>query len=551
MNKNSFFKYILLVLAVTSLVSCDNDSNEIGANMVGENHFGVEPVVYGISAYNQGLGVVETTTLPVQQFGIYDNPVFGKTVASVATQVLMETQNPTITGGVEMISAVLTVPYFSTGLSTDASTGDSKYVLDSIYGKLDNNGKPISKIKLSVYESNYFMSNLVNGEQEKFYSDQFSLFNSYIIGTPLNTGIVSENEAFVFNDAEDKETTTDEEGVTTTTRFAPRMKLNLDKQFFQTKIFDAGVAGGYLVNNNAFKSYFKGLFFKVEQSGSEAGNMAMMNFGAGKITLRYKQYTSAADHTLVEKSMVLNFSGKSVNLLQQTDNPDYANALANRSIANGDAKLYLKGGQGSLSVINLFTGNGLATAKSHKDEWLINEASLSFYIQRQADGDGNGMDASGVTGVADEPNRIYLFDLDNNRPIIDYYNDQSTSNSPKYAKYIHGGIIEKDVTKRGTRYKIRLTNHIRNIINKDSTNVRLGLVVTESIGTISNKSLLNPFVLPGVAGTEHTANKNVKLAPTMSIANPFGTILWGTNIPEGNPGYDKRLKFEIFYTKPN
>jgi hypothetical protein len=36
----------------------------------------------------------------------------------------------------------------------------------------------------------------------------------------------------------------------------------------------------------------------------------------------------------------------------------------------------------------------------------------------------------------------------------------------------------------------------------------------------------------------------------MSVVNPLGTILYGSNLPVTDPNYDKRLKLEIFYTKP-
>ena len=39
--------------------------------------------------------------------------------------------------------------------------------------------------------------------------------------------------------------------------------------------------------------------------------------------------------------------------------------------------------------------------------------------------------------------------------------------------------------------------------------------------------------------------------PKPSVMNPLGTVLFGTNIPLGSADYDKRLKLEIFYTKPN
>jgi hypothetical protein len=135
-----------------------------------------------------------------------------------------------------------------------------------------------------------------------------------------------------------------------------------------------------------------------------------------------------------------------------------------------------------------------------------------------------------------EPNRIYLYDFTNKRPIVDYYSDQSSSAKPKYAKTTFGGII-KNQDGRGYEYKIRLTNYIRALLkNQDSTNVRLGLVVTESIAEINNKKLKTEISTFGL-----------KQVPTSSVMNPLGTIIYGTDalIPD-----DKRMKFKIYFTKP-
>ena len=118
--------------------------------------------------------------------------------------------------------------------------------------------------------------------------------------------------------------------------------------------------------------------------------------------------------------------------------------------------------------------------------------------------------------------------------------------NPKLNKEVHGGIITK-TNNRGTEYKIRLTNHIRNIINKDSTNVNLGLVVTESINNFNNAKLKNSFI----AFPSTTYSKEVKFMPAMSVTSPLGTVLWGSNIPSTDANYDKRLRLEIFYTKPD
>jgi hypothetical protein len=165
---------------------------------------------------------------------------------------------------------------------------------------------------------------------------------------------------------------------------------------------------------------------------------------------------------------------------------------------------------------------------------LVNEANLTFYV-----------DKTKMSGAA-EPNRIYLYDLNSHLPIIDYYFDNSVASNAKFNKSIHGGILEKEtvsttVDKRGIKYKIRLTNHVRNLISKDSTNVRLGLVVTESIANTTNSQLKNAI----------TGDNPFSKIPTASVINPLGTVLFGNNIPTVDPNYAKRLKLEIYYTKPN
>jgi hypothetical protein len=117
----------------------------------------------------------------------------------------------------------------------------------------------------------------------------------------------------------------------------------------------------------------------------------------------------------------------------------------------------------------------------------------------------------------------------------------TNSTNSKLDKASFGGIIQKDSDNRGTKYKVRLTHHLRNLVkNIDSTNVRLGLVVTEDITKPQNYFLKNSFTI----GTNTT-----KYTPYMSIVNPLGTVLYGTN--SSLLADERRLKLEIYYTKPD
>ena len=144
------------------------------------------------------------------------------------------------------------------------------------------------------------------------------------------------------------------------------MRLDLNMSYFKTKIIDAS-ASGKLATNDVFKEYFRGLYFKVEKSGSSPSDMASLDFKKGKITIKYKEDTSDTDATRVEKSIVLNLTGNTVSLLDQSNtNTSYANATnpANINTTVGDEKLYLKGGEGSMSILELFgtdaDNNGIA-----------------------------------------------------------------------------------------------------------------------------------------------------------------------------------------------
>lgn len=538
MYNTSFFKKVLIVAVVLFLYSCDKDYNTIGSDLIGDNHFGFEKYTSAVVSYNQKIGPIQSNNLNVNALGIYDNPAFGTTTANFASQVSLETLNPTIGNNPEIASVVLTIPYYSTLLSTDTD-GNHVYELDSIYS-----GGTDAKIKLSVYESGYFMRDLdpIEGFQtaQSFYTDQNADFDNAKVGARLNDATsTAENDAFFFDPAEYK-TTVNTTGTDVVTRVAPGMRLNLNTSFFKTKIIDAA-ASGKLATADVFKNYFRGLFFKVEKSGSSPSAMAMMDFKKGKITITYKEDTSLTDATRVEKTIVLNLLGNTVNLLNQTNtNAAYANATTAPNTTDGDEKLFLKGGEGSLAILELFgkdlygvdglTGspNGVADEidRIRNNGWLINEANLVFHV-----------DAAAMANSF-EPNRIYLYDYNNHRPIVDYYNDGTTGTTTKKDKSVFGGLIVKEAVTggRGLTYKVRVTNQIRGLIkNVDSTNVKMGLVVTEDIYTTASSKL-------------KTATTKISQAPRASVMNPLGTILYGGKATVAD---EKRLKLEIYYTKPN
>lgn len=572
MNLDSITKQILSLFVIVSLVSCDKDFNEIGTDIVGgdNNHYlGDKSTEYTVQAYNQKLGPVATNNLPINPLGIFSNPAFGTTTANFVTQLeiasasLNRTFNnvdPTLYQTLPIVdSVILNIPYFSK-LKETTTNEDGEilktYRLDSIYGESG------SKFRLSIHESNYFLRNLDPEtqftEQQSFYNDNQSVENNITPGRLNNAPLVNteyiknadgrENEAFYFNKKEQITKTKNDDNEDVLARSVPSMRLHLDNNFFLNKIINA--PSGQLVNNDVFKNYFRGLYFKVESLGN-SNSLAMMNFAGGTVTVYYREDSKVTDaqgvvtFNKVDKSFVMNLTGNTISLQSNSnENADYITATNSTTEATS---LYLKGGQGSMAVIDLFgpdtDGNGIADEleEIRTRGWLINEANLTFYI------DKDKMQNS----LSVEPNRILLYDLNNKTTLIDYVYDQTTfPGYSKQNKYVHGGYVldgnnkhlsqAKDedteiVTKKGTKYKIRITDHIKNLIRNDSTNVRLGLVVTETITNVGFTKLKTPIGI-------------IDKIPTMSALNPLGTVLYGSHSSVAD---DKRLKLEIYYTKPD
>ncbi len=620
MYKKSFLKPIILgIVAILFAVSCDKDYNELGTDIVGEDHYGFDKYDgASIKSYNQRLGAVASNNLPINPLGFYNNPAFGTTQANFATQLEMASVNPTFNNTDNTLyqtlptidSVIMEIPYFKTFIKSE--NGINTYNLDSIYGpNLESTGISENKFKLEVFHSNYFLRDLDPSQGlndvQPFYTDENALFddnkgvllNDLPTSDPLNTD-GHENQNFYFDKREHRTSVLASDGVTQNyTRSVPSMRLHLNNAFFYDKIINA--PDGKLLNNTVFKNYLRGIYFKT--TGDGTGNMAMINFKGGKITIYYKEDVKKTSGTTVtydrvSKNFVLNLTGNCVSLLNNiTEKPDYSTAANSSSEAS---KLYLKGGEGCMSIIDLFgiadnyryvlrknaaghaidendveipldssgnpksghfysynkvnSPNGVpdelddlkypalegSVYHSTKNRWMINEASLTFNI---------------VTGdMADlstfEPNRIFLYDLTHKKTVVDYnYDATSYTALPKFNKSVFGGILLDDQGKikkqrenvtgiykyKGAKYKIRITNYIRSLIRNDSTNVRLGLSVTESITNVNFSKLKTP-------------NSNMKYAPSMSVLSPLGTILYGTSpaVPD-----DKRLKLEIYYTKPN
>ncbi len=573
--KNNFYKISLFLFLFITLLSCDKDFNSLDSDVIGDNHFDLEKEEVSVIAYTKATGPVQTNNLPLNALGIYNNPKFGQTKAHFVTQVELGTENPSFGYNPVIDSVYLYVPYFSSLKSTETS-GERIYELDSIYGNPET-----GKFKLSVLENGYYLRDFDPTDNlqsaQKYYSNDKNLIDPFKGAELLNNSSnISQNNEFYFSKKELYIYKTNGAGLYLDSngnvlsnqndvslrvikeRKTPGIWLDLKNSFFQQKIIDASATGN-LFNNNIFKNYFRGLLFEVEEINPGQGALAILDFSKAELKILYK---ASAEPTVEnpnpirtrrEFSLKMGYNSSStlrnnsINLFEYNYSSDYQTGLDNSNEVTGDEKLFIKGGNGSVVFVDILNATDLQRLRDNvaNNNWLINDARLTFYIEKDE------MDA---VDEDEEPQRIYIFDATNNKVIVDYSYDSSSSFNPKNNKVIFGGIIkrETDEPKKGIKYTVRLTEHIKSVLKVDDNgdyqdNIKIGVSVTESINLVSSAALRNPIMVNGV---------EIKNIPLASILNPLGTVLHGplstaTYTDDNGNVVPMKLKLEIFFTKPN
>ena len=546
-----------LLFTILAIVACDQDFNSIESDVIGLKSFNTGSYPIPITSYNKKLDSLRINNLSANLLGVYNDPAFGKTSASIITQIT-PTEFDTSFGDNPVIdSVIMTLPYYNKiiGDSTDIN-GNSVYsISDSLFGN--------SAIKLSIYQNNYFLRDFnPNAElqaSQNYYShaseianttDNFAITETSTINFDEHKGpLVYEDIAFIpSSDAIVlKKVSTD--GTETTERIAPALRAHLDPAFWTAAIIDKEGSDA-LKNANNFYNYFRGLYFKAQAINGE-GNMLLFNIaGSGSNITIYYSYDSSADSTeKLQDTYILNFNGNRLNTFINDYN---LVSLENGDKTNGDEKLYLKGAEGSMAVVDVFSGNvdcdGVeeTALECFKKEYravdengeyiikngdfvlrkLINEAQLVIYEDETMNKPSEDYH---------KYDRIYAYDAKNNLPLLDYNFDPSTNTSDAYnSKLIHLG--QRITDENGvSKFKIRITQHLNNILIKDSTNTKLGLVLSTNVNYVSTSSILN-------------SQDMVTGVPASSIITPRGTTLYGSNV---NVPENKRMSLEIFFTESN
>ena len=543
MNLNKI-KILVFLLLITS---CEKDFVSFDSEVINSENainFSTNSIEYSLKNFSEKVNPVQTNSLPSFLLGSYNHPQFGNSISSFVGQIVPNEYNHDFGDNVVLDSVVLTMPYYSRGVET-SEEGDITYEIDSVYGD--------SPIKISVFRNNFFLRTFdpyADFDSSQSYFSNASLSVEEAIDSYQMEGeLLFEIEDFTPSAEQINLTEIDTAGNTfVSQRLAPALRFKLDNpndSFWENNFFE-NQNNPVLTNESNFKDFFRGLYIKIENVGQD-GTMMLLNLASSnsKLTIHY-----TSDNTTIGDSdtgsvdevetnqheYIMNFSG---NLFNVFDNENLIDvSLIDQT--SGNENIYLDGGEGVITKLDLFSGTAINEIGEEVGEFehfknyfydeisdqpkrIINEAFIEFYVNQ------NYLNA-------DEPDRIYIYNYDQNSALIDYFLDQSISSTTINAKINHLVPLTRDSLSdnRGIKYKVRITEHLNNLILRDSTNAKLGLAVISDIASVQNFGILDE---------EESNNKSLASG---IILSPKGTIL------HGNLSFDseKRPMIKIYYTEP-
>lgn len=258
-NLNITRKALLLsvvFLLVFGFISCKKKESQIGLDVQGGQNLGINTVdTFEIRTYVEVVDSVTSNLKSVDLLGSYQDPKFGHVQYGFVTQILLSSNNPNF-GNTDM-------------LSIDSVVFAMKYsTLNSVakYGESDEQTFEVYEIAEDLYyDSTYYTNSIVS----TLGSDLIEPGSNIITPRPYDDAVVGEDT------------------------LEPQLRIRLDTTFGR-RLINASLTGD-LLDNEAFKNYFKGFQVRVNnvnQNDNEGGILYLdLTDVESKMTIYYREDT--------------------------------------------------------------------------------------------------------------------------------------------------------------------------------------------------------------------------------------------------------------------
>ena len=365
---NTIAKIALFLSIGLFSIACntDNETNSLESGIIGKENFESKEVSIDLEINNIEVSSIQSNGLNTYALGQLTQGDFGKTNASIVTQVLLPSFSPTFgqfsqaneqkaenyneNETVDKVYLYLPFYYKETNQTNNQNKVEKVYTLDSIYGTKTAN------FTISVDQLDYNLRDTgTDLNSQVYYSDQnitkgINLASKNIEGLS-NKAIIR----YKFDDPVTKE----DESKTEKDRLTPGIRIELDKTLFQTYLLDKE-GDSSLSSNTLFLQNLKGIV--ISASNFSADLWPLLNISNAKVEVEYsylykkdnKQYTR-------KNSFELNLKGISLNLFENS----------NKNITTSSSDIYLKGNIGYTAEISILeSSEGFKKLKN--DNPLIN-----------------------------------------------------------------------------------------------------------------------------------------------------------------------------------
>jgi hypothetical protein len=509
---------LLLTVSFGLLWSCEEDFQDVGIGIVDNNTFATQKYTAEVSASTVSVDRLNASGLDLEAgklnrylLGVYSNDNFEKLEGNVISQVFLPASlvTNTFNYGADTIAqskidtVLLTIPY-SYSLDGTHDNGSRKYSIDSIIGNQD------AEFNLNIYRLDYYL-NVYNPENPSelniYYSDQEYDYTDLLNANPGEPFKFSTTDTMTIVKRRALDGVQYDADTLNQNEPQPKIKIALDKDYFQTNILDK-LEDPEFSSQDEFTNYFRGLF--MEATG-EDGALLSFDLANAFVEMYYSTTVSLESTNIafdtIKGSLNLSLGGVRANQYKRSGTPN-----------QNDANLYLQGAAGQELRLDLFgadnDGNGTPDQldELRTKDWILNEASLSFYI------DEDVYDVENDT----VPYNLYIFRVneDEDLQVVDVFSQEGVSS-------LAGGL-ERDTINNAWMYKLRITQYINNLVNQN---------LDDNVSTLGVK-ILNTTDYPRFAGD--------------TVISPYGwtgkgVVLHGPNSNEES----KKLKFEIFYSELN
>ncbi|WP_189662995.1 DUF4270 family protein [Polaribacter sp. IC073] len=471
-RKSTYFGVLFLVFA--GVISCEKDFTDIGSGVVSNTKFSTNDTILEVLVSNAGIESIRAdglglTGAPYFGFqgqyllGAYISDEYENIEASIISQININTtlelvsyENPDeLTFETSIDTAFLRLPYHATLTS---NTNRPIYELDSVIG---NQQLPFT---LNIYELETYLNTLNPSDPTKtnrFQSDHEYAMKSNPLTVSENMDFLpTANDTLVYikrrnsNGDLHKIDTIRYTSNTSSDLPLPMAIIPLKKSFVKEVFLDNYGTANFDSQNN-FNNYFRGIVIEAKEkthaSGEKGGALVAFNLRSSSIvalnplievyyTNTFFKKNSTEIDTVITNTHTFQLGGIT-NSKYTSNNKTYA--------VNNEVKL--QGAAGSEAKVEILTGTQLTDLKN--ENWLINDAALTFYINQDSD----------TTNTA---NQLYLYkrgEALNSAPILSHIKDVLSEGFLTF-----GGSLQKENSKKD-HYTFKITDYLSDILGGNTS----------------------------------------------------------------------------------